>query len=170
MRQSCSTYRRPKLLLSYNFKAFCICLNASGCARVVSHMLHRVGQCIYTVYNRTFGTYIFKAFCMCSNASGCACVVSHLLHRVGQCKYTVYDRRFGNPPSKNTLYTPYTTVGLVISLPKIPYTHVYDRRFGNFLSKNTLYTPYTTVGLVIFLPKIPSKHRMHVVLANPMNT
>ena len=77
--------------------------------------------------------------------------------------YTVYDRIFGDSPANNTVYTPYMTVYLVISLPTIPYIHriwpyiwwfpcqkfriytVYDRIFGDFPVKNTVYTPYMTV-------------------------
>ena len=45
-----------------------------------------------------------------------------------------------------TVYTPYLTIPLVISLPKIPYIHrmytVYDRIIGDFTARNTVYTPY----------------------------
>ena len=37
--------------------------------------------------------------------------------------YTVYARIFGDFPAKNIVNTPYMTVYLVISLPKIPYIH-----------------------------------------------
>jgi len=37
--------------------------------------------------------------------------------------HTVCDRMYGDFPAKNTVYTPYMTVCMVISLPKILYTH-----------------------------------------------
>jgi hypothetical protein len=41
---------------------------------------------------------------------------------------------------QNRIYTPYMTVYLMISLPKILYIYtVYDRIYGDFPAKNTLY-------------------------------
>ena len=61
--------------------------------------------------------------------------------------YTLYMTRVG----QNRIYTPYTTVYLVISLPKIPYVHriymvlanpIYDRISGDFPAKKTVCTPF----------------------------
>jgi len=65
----------------------------------------------------------------------------------------------------NRIFTPYMTVYLVISLPKIPYIHriflyirfwptlyiytVCDRIFGDFPAKNTVYTPYIIIYKVL---------------------
>jgi len=64
----------------------------------------------------------------------------------------------------NCICTPYLTVYLVISLPKIPYIHRICMVLAN---PNCICTPYLTVYLVISLPKLPYIHRICMVLANP---
>ena len=61
-----------------------------------------------------------------------------------------------NRVGQNRTYTPYMTVYLVISLPKLPYVN----RIYMVLA-SPIHTPYMTVYLVISLPKIPYIHRIN---------
>jgi len=76
-------------------------------------------------------------------------------------KNTVYIHRIWPyvwwfPCQKYRIYTPYMTVCLVISLPKIPYIHrIWPNVWWFPCQKYRIYTLYMTVCLVISLPKIP---------------
>jgi hypothetical protein len=92
---------------------------------------------------------------------------------------------------RNRIYTPYMTVYMVMSLPKIPYAQrIYmvlanpiNVRYTQLLrvgqnrvsvtnmtrlARTVIYALYITLYLVIFLPITPYIHRIHMVLANPV--
>ena len=81
------------------------------------------------------------------------------------CQWSLLDFITNSQGWPNLIYTPYSTVYPVISLPNIPYIR---RIYMDWVGQNRIYTPYMTVYLVISLPQIPYIHGIYMVMANPM--
>jgi hypothetical protein len=71
-------------------------------------------------------SWMSVSVCVCVNTCVLGIFIRCMESRVGHNRVytrTVYDRISGDFLAKNTVFTPYMTVYLVISLPKTPYLH-----------------------------------------------